>query len=115
MNGYFIPKGTLIVIPIYTIHRMPSIWGPDVEKFNPDRWFDEHTINSITNYNYLPFLTGPRSCIGNKVALNEMKFFLVNLIRNFEFYEIEGIEVKRKLFISQIPDPALLWVKETDN
>ena len=94
---------------------MPSIWGPDVEKFNPERWFNEHTINSITNYNYLPFSTGPRSCIGIKVALNEMKTLLAILIRNFEFYEVEGIEVKRKLSLSQRPDPALLWVKKTDN
>jgi len=92
---------------------MPSIWGPDAEKFSPERWFDEN--NSITYYNYMPFSVGPRVCIGNKMALNEMKAFLVILIRNFEFHEVEGIEIKIKLHISQRPNPALLWVKETDN
>ena len=94
---------------------MPSIWGPDVEEFNPERWFDENLTKKITNYNYLPFSTGPRICIGNKVALNAIKVFLAILIRNFEFYEVEGVEVKRKLTMSYKPDPALLWIKEIDN
>ena len=94
---------------------MPSIWGPDVEEFNPERWFDENLTKKLTNYNYLPFSTGPRSCIGNKMALNEIKTFLVTLIRNFEFHKVEGIEVKKKIFLGNKPDPALLWVKEIDN
>jgi cytochrome P450 len=95
---------------------MSSIWGPDVEKFNPERWFSEKTINSITNCNYLPFLTGSRGCIGNKVAFNEMKVFLTVLIRNFEFHEVEGLEIKKKMNLTLRPDPSmLLWVKEIEN
>ena len=102
-------------IPIYAIHNMSSIWGPDVKKFDPDRWLDERTKN-ITNCNYLPFLTGQKGCIGNKMAYCEMKVFLAILIRNFELYEIEGFEVKKKQNLTLRPDPTvMLWVRETDN
>src|SRR5947209_12033759 len=100
---------------MYAIHHMPSIWGADADEFKPERWFDENLTKKITNYNYLPFLTGSRSCLGNKLALNEIKVFLAILIRNFEFHEVEGVEIKKKIIFSYRPEPALLWVKEIDN
>ena len=34
-DGY-IPKGTIINVPVYPIHHDPNIW-PDPEKFIPER------------------------------------------------------------------------------
>ncbi|RHZ54763.1 hypothetical protein Glove_423g70 [Diversispora epigaea] len=116
INDYFIPKGTIITIPINAIHKLPSIWGPDSNEFKPSRWLDpnisspDSKINS--NYSWIPFLTGARSCIGSKMALNEIKVLLAILIRNFEFRD-EGKKIKKKLFIVSIPDPDIeLWVKK---
>jgi len=58
-------------------------------EFKSERWFSVRTY-----YNYLPFLTGPRTCIDNKIALNEIKILLAILIRNFEFHKVEGTEDK---------------------
>nr|CAG8435818.1 9006_t:CDS:2 [Entrophospora candida] len=116
INGYLVPKGTIIFVPIFTVHNMASTWGPDVREFKPSRWFDEHTKKVITNSNYMPFMIGPRSCIGNKVAFNEMKVFLAVFLRNFEFHEVEGLEIKRQLNMTFRPSPSLqLWVNEVDN
>ena len=38
LNGVTIPKGTAILIPIYTLHRDPALW-PDPEVFKPERYF----------------------------------------------------------------------------
>lgn len=96
-----------------TIHRLPSIWGSDASTFKPSRWLDPNITSIQTNYTYIPFLTGPRSCIGNKLALNEFKVMLAILIRNFKFTEIDGFEVKSKLAISLRPDPTIkLWVEK---
>jgi cytochrome P450 len=55
----------------------------------------------------LPFFSGPRGCIGNKLALAEMKIILGMLIRNFAFQPIEGFHISRKLFPSPKPYPYL--------
>ncbi|CAG8451840.1 99_t:CDS:2 [Ambispora gerdemannii] len=111
LNGYLIPKGTRVSINIVAMHRLSSFWGPDAEKFVPSRWLDPTLTTKLSNFNYLPFLTGPRSCIGNKVALNEFKVFLAVLIRNFKFREIEGFAVKKELRITWRPKPNLkCWV-----
>ena len=41
-------------------------------------------------YAFLPFSAGPRSCIGSKFAMVEMKAVLSTLIQEFVFEEIPG-------------------------
>lgn len=41
VNGVTIPKGTVIVIPVYTLHREPTLW-PEPEAFKPERCSTEH-------------------------------------------------------------------------
>ncbi|CAI2193423.1 14664_t:CDS:2, partial [Funneliformis geosporum] len=95
IGGHFIPKNTPLMIPIAALQRLPSIWGPTAENFDPKRWLDPSLIKKVNNYNYLPFHTGTRSCIGNKLALNEFKILLSMLIRNFVFRPVEGIQIDR--------------------
>ncbi|CAJ0879759.1 11172_t:CDS:2 [Entrophospora sp. SA101] len=112
IDEYLIPKGTPIFIPTYQIHHLASIWGDDVEKFNPSRWFTEK-VKGLSHYNYLPFSAGPKSCIASKLALNEAKIILCNLLRNFRFHEVEGFKVASKMTITFRPDPTVkLWVSE---
>ncbi|KAF0532036.1 cytochrome P450 [Gigaspora margarita] len=77
MNGYVIPKGTPLMIPIYAIHHDPSIWGDDAEDFNPSRWLDPEIKSKVTSSNYLAFSAGPRSCLGMKMAHLEFKTLLL--------------------------------------
>ncbi|CAJ0838925.1 14707_t:CDS:2 [Entrophospora sp. SA101] len=55
---------------------------------------------------HLPFSAGPRSCIGNRFALNEAKVVLCILLRNFQFHEVEGFKVTTKANITLRPDPT---------
>ncbi|KAL0116399.1 hypothetical protein PUN28_009786 [Cardiocondyla obscurior] len=57
-----VPKGTLILMPIFGLHRDPSIY-PDPEKFDPER-FNADEIAIRHSYTFLPFGEGPRNCIG---------------------------------------------------
>ncbi|CAG8709696.1 7468_t:CDS:2, partial [Racocetra persica] len=97
VNGYFIPKGSIFGVSVHAIHHKPSIWGEDATKFNPSRWLDPEIKSKVTNFTYLPFNTGQRSCIGMKLALMEFKVILAVLIRNFVFNKVEGNNV-RKLY-----------------
>ncbi|CAJ0634323.1 1270_t:CDS:10 [Entrophospora sp. SA101] len=114
IDEYLIPKDTPIFVPIYQIHHSPSIWGEDVEKFNPSRWFTEK-VKGLTHYNFMPFSAGPKSCIGNRLALNEAKVILCNLLRNFQFHEVKGFKVTSKANMTLRPDPTVkLWMLNTD-
>ena len=37
MNGVFIPKGSVVMIPIFSLHRDPQYW-PEPEAFRPERY-----------------------------------------------------------------------------
>ncbi|RIB14061.1 cytochrome P450 [Gigaspora rosea] len=115
MNGYVIPKGTPLMIPIYAIHHDPSIWGDDAEHFNPSRWLDPEIKSKITNCNYLPFGAGPRSCLGMRMAYSELKIILFIIIRNFEFRLVKGFTFKKITFGFTKPAPGMdLFVSKVD-
>jgi len=80
-----------------TLHRSPSIWGPTADDFDPKRWLDPSLIKNVTKYNYLPFNTGPRGCLGYKVALSELKILLSMFVRNFVLQPVEGLHIKKKV------------------
>ncbi|CAB4385600.1 unnamed protein product [Rhizophagus irregularis] len=107
LGNYFIPKNTEISLSISTIHKLPEIWGPTADDFDPKRWLDPSLVNNISNLNYLPFYNGPRNCIGSEVALTEFKILLGILIRNFVFKPIEGFHIRKRAFPAPKPDPYL--------
>lgn len=37
INGVTIPKGTIVIVPPYTLHHNPEHW-PDPEEFRPERY-----------------------------------------------------------------------------
>ncbi|CAG8599662.1 4684_t:CDS:2 [Acaulospora morrowiae] len=104
---YVIPKHTPIVIPIAAIHKLPAIWGEDAEEFKPERWLNPNISSEINNLNYLPFSTGPRSCIGNRMAMAEIKTLLSILIRRFRFRKVDGFKFRKRLAIASRPNPAI--------
>ncbi|PKK77878.1 cytochrome P450 [Rhizophagus irregularis] len=107
MENYFIPKNTEISLGILALHKSTEVWGPTADNFDPKRWLDTSLTKNVSNLNYLPFLTGPRNCIGSKVALTEFKVLLSMLIRNFVFKPIEGFHIRKRSFPAPKPDPYL--------
>lgn len=51
-------EGTEVSCPIYTMHRLKSVWGNDADVFNPDRWSGENKAELLQNF--APFSVGPR-------------------------------------------------------
>jgi benzoate 4-monooxygenase len=56
--GHHFPKGTIVSVPSYSIHRDKTIWGEDVETYRPERWFERNQADIQKTFN--PFSTGPR-------------------------------------------------------
>jgi len=81
VNGWFIPKGTQIIINIWNIHHSKELWGEDVNEFNPDRF---ENLNKMQKSAFLAFGGGARICLGQTFSLLEQKIFLIKLLKKFE-------------------------------
>lgn len=85
--GQYVPKGTKIQLSPWALNTATSLWGPDADKFNPDRWMGPGKANSggaESNYAFLTFLHGPRSCIGQAFAKAEFACLLAAVVGRFE-------------------------------
>lgn len=81
LKGIKIPKDSPILIPVYSIHRDPSIY-PNPEKFDPER-FSPAAKQSRNPYTYMPFGHGPHNCIGMRFAQMEMKLVLARILKKY--------------------------------
>ncbi|KAA8909688.1 cytochrome P450 [Sphaerosporella brunnea] len=84
LAGVFVPKGTVLVVVPWALHRDAKIWGADADEFRPERWAAEHPPME-SNYALLTFLAGPRNCIGKGFAEAEFKALLAALVGRFSF------------------------------
>ncbi|OCH92181.1 cytochrome P450 monooxygenase pc-2 [Obba rivulosa] len=104
---FFAPAGTAMIYGPFVMHRRKEYWGPDAEEFDPDRFLDERldkylTVNPSI---FLPFNAGPRICLGQQFAYNEMSFFLTRLLQNFSIMHLD--------LVAQPPEsrPPADWAK----
>ncbi|SHG57257.1 Cytochrome P450 [Chryseolinea serpens] len=104
---FSIPKGTVIVIFYYGLHRDAHEWS-DALSFKPSRFSKEH--NKDIKKIYYPFGAGPRLCIGNNFAMAEMVIFLQSFIQMFHV-EPGNIEPNIKPLVTLRPDKVMLKVK----
>ncbi|KAG9004395.1 hypothetical protein FRB94_002413 [Tulasnella sp. JGI-2019a] len=72
------------------MHRSVELWGPDAIQFDPDRWLDERNKKYYLEnpFIFLPFLAGPRICLGQQFAYNEISFFLIRFLQQFQHVEL---------------------------
>ncbi|KAH7014195.1 cytochrome P450 [Microdochium trichocladiopsis] len=57
---------------------------PEPARFLPDRFLDEEALARQPRHAYRPFERGPRACIGQALAMDEMKVQLLVLARSFD-------------------------------
>ncbi|KAJ7473472.1 cytochrome P450 monooxygenase pc-1 [Mycena latifolia] len=81
----YIPAGTKISYSVFLMHRRTDLWGPTAEVFDPDRFLDERLKAHVlaSPYCFLPFNAGPRVCLGQQFAYNEISFMLIRLLQTF--------------------------------
>ncbi|KAI2546915.1 cytochrome P450 family 3 subfamily A member 4 [Homo sapiens] len=115
INGMFIPKGVVVMIPSYALHRDPKYWT-EPEKFLPER-FSKKNKDNIDPYIYTPFGSGPRNCIGMRFALMNMKLALIRVLQNFSFKPCKETQIPLKLSLGgllQPEKPVVLKVESRD-
>lgn len=56
-----IPKGALVLVILFNLHRLEDIWGSDAHEFNPEHFSTEWSTGRVP-YAFLPFGGVPRDC-----------------------------------------------------
>ncbi|KAL7684224.1 putative cytochrome P450 [Plasmopara halstedii] len=91
VDGTFLKKGTRVYIPSYTLGRMKSVWGHDASKFKPERWLmqdpwtGERVIRPVSAFQFVSFHAGPRTCLGMRFAMLEMKTVTAYMMSKYHF------------------------------
>ncbi|EDW78945.1 uncharacterized protein Dwil_GK11649 [Drosophila willistoni] len=98
INEFLIPKGSDVIISPMYMGRCKDFF-PDPLVFKPERWARD-AQPKIEASTFIPFMSGARSCVGQRYAMVMMKLVLAHLLRNFLFEPIgEKQEKARLIFI----------------
>ncbi|KAL1221772.1 Cytochrome P450 71B8 [Cardamine amara subsp. amara] len=92
IQGYNIPKNTMIEINTYTIGRDPKCWT-NPEEFIPERFINTSISYKGQHFEFLPFGAGRRSCPGMALGITIVELGLLNLLYFFNWSLPEGMSI----------------------
>jgi cytochrome P450 len=73
--GYQFPAGTVFMPAIYLTHRRADLY-PEPERFRPERFLERQ----YSPYEYLPFGSGNRMCVGYAFAQLQLRLILATML-----------------------------------
>lgn len=115
-SDFVIPHGMPILIPIYPLGYDENFFS-EPWNFNPDRF---ETVKDLPLCAHIPFGTGPRSCIGQRLGLIQVKMAIVKILKDFRIEMNQKTPRKVKLmkeaFIIMSDKPLIIdFVKDPLN
>jgi len=82
-NGYFFPKGTLIIGNVWTILHDPAMY-PEPEEFRPDRFLKDGKPNPDVKEPQAAFGYGRRVCPGQFIATRSLWAIVCSVLSTFD-------------------------------
>jgi cytochrome P450 len=93
INGYTIPKGTRVLVNVWSINRDPKYWeNPD--EFRPERFIKNDVSFLGNNFHYIPFGAGKRICPGIHFATYNIEALLANILYHFDWELPNGMKAE---------------------
>ncbi|ESQ32913.1 hypothetical protein EUTSA_v10004040mg [Eutrema salsugineum] len=91
IGGFYIPKGTPLVINAYAVMRDVDSWQ-DPDEFKPERFLEKEEVGREKILNFLPFGAGRRSCPGSNLAYILVGTAIGVMLQCFD-WQIQGDKV----------------------
>ncbi|XP_019198645.1 PREDICTED: cytochrome P450 71A1-like [Ipomoea nil] len=117
--GYDIPKGTQVLVSVWTIARDPVSWDKPNE-FIPDRFIGTDIDVKGCHFELLPFGAGRRMCPAYSLGLKVIQASLANLLHGFNWKlpndvtpeklnmdENIGLSTRKKISLTTVIEPRL--------
>jgi cytochrome P450 len=83
--GTSLPQGTSVGCLQLAMHLNPRAFGADAETFRPERWLEASTEQlRVMEVAHIGFGRGRRLCIGQHIAMMEMKKVLAAMVLGYE-------------------------------
>ncbi|MGF1480611.1 MAG: cytochrome P450 [Cyanophyceae cyanobacterium] len=79
LMGHPLEPGTAVMGCIYLVHQREELY-PHPKQFQPERFLERQ----YANWEFLPFGGGSRRCVGDALALLEMKLVLATILKHYE-------------------------------
>ncbi|XP_077248198.1 cytochrome P450 89A2-like [Tasmannia lanceolata] len=99
IDGYVIPKGTMVNFLVREIGLDKTLWKDPME-FKPERFLEgeEVDITGSREMKMIPFGMGRRICPGLGLAILHLEYFVANLVNEFEWKakDGEGVDLSEK-------------------
>jgi hypothetical protein len=83
LDGFEIPAGTNFIIDSYALNIRDTFWGPDRERYRPERWLERQKSGRDLRYRYWRFGLGPRTCLGRYLAELIVRSVVVEILENW--------------------------------
>jgi cytochrome P450 len=87
VGGYRVEAGSIMAVGIYALHRDPTLWERPLV-FDPDR-FSPEASKGRDRWQFVPFIAGPRSCIGEHFAMLETTLAMATIVRALEIRSVD--------------------------
>ncbi|KAJ4835148.1 hypothetical protein Tsubulata_033457, partial [Turnera subulata] len=98
--GYDIPKGTRVMVNVWTIGRDPKLWDKP-EEFIPERFIGKKVELQGQNIELIPFGAGQRICVGHPFGLKVIQSNVANLLHGFKWKLPSGMK-KEELDMEEV-------------
>ncbi|WP_026736532.1 cytochrome P450 [Fischerella sp. PCC 9605] len=77
--GHYLEPGTVLFCSIYLTHHRADLY-PQPKQFQPERFLERQ----FSTYEFFPFGGGARGCIGQALAMFEMKLVLATILSGYQ-------------------------------
>jgi cytochrome P450 len=109
LGGFDIPGGTSLLLSPLVSHRNPDVWD-NPEAFDPRRFLPGSDASGHRGA-YFPFGGGPRMCLGNLMALLEMRLIVAMITQRFRMSLVPGNFVGYGDSLISLRPTTDMWVR----
>jgi cytochrome P450 family 110 len=104
--GYEIPPDTVVFGCIYLVHQREDLY-PQPRQFKPERFLKRQ----FSPYEFMPFGGGVRRCVGEALAMFEMKLVLGTILAKYQLALVDSQpEIPRRRGVTLAPSKGVKMV-----